>query len=313
MHRRPRAPGGRETGPPGGGRRAARASARRRRRRPASPAARPPAASAARPVPRAVDQRQLDDRAGARLAHDPVRRNGASNRERRQVAVEEDDVDARSASPKVWTLRQRGISRPSPARSGRSSASPSRRERRVTATGTRRDATSARGSRRKRSGRSEAVTPPTTPCRPTVPPPRGDRGRALEDRGSDPSRSEPPFLRRRWCKPSFSIGAAAAPATAIGEDARTWEAAAGGGPRKSENCGKGNSQRQLRVRVRLRPRVRRAALLIQRGGLRPAGRAGRREARLRRRRPARPRSFTTCSSWPSTARSASRARRSAST
>jgi hypothetical protein len=53
--------------------------------------------------------------------------------------------------PKVWTLLQRGISSPSPARSPRSSASPRSREKAVEATGTCRPASSTRGRRRKRS------------------------------------------------------------------------------------------------------------------------------------------------------------------
>ena len=161
---------GRGIGRPRGDRRAAPGSARRRRRPPPSPRARSAAASARRPRPRAGE---LDHRGGPRLAQDPVRRYRPRT-----------DTGARAASrkttwiakrmPNVWTLRQRGISSPSPARSARSSASPSRRERRVTATGTRREATSAVGSRRKRSGRAMAVTPPTSPGRRVAP--RGPPG-----------------------------------------------------------------------------------------------------------------------------------------
>jgi hypothetical protein len=54
--------------------------------------------------------------------------------------------------PKVWTLRQRGISRPSPARLALRRASPRRRERAVAATGTDRPASSARWRPRNRNG-----------------------------------------------------------------------------------------------------------------------------------------------------------------
>ena len=116
----------------------------------------------------------------------------------------------------------------------------------------------------------------------------------------------------------FQPRASSARAGRIGKDARTWEGPAGRlvngtGPRARRTGGEGNSQRELRVGIRLRPRVRRAPLLLQRAGLRPAGRAGRGEARLRRRRARAATSCTTCSSSRSTARSASPPPRSAST
>ncbi len=77
--------------------------------------------------------------------------------------------------------------------------------------------------------------------------------------------------------------------------------------------GRRQLERELRVGLRLRPRVRGAPLLLQRAGLRAARRAGRGEARLRRSGPRRATSSTTCSSSPSTVRSASPARPSAST
>ena len=74
--------------------------------------------------------------------------------------------------PKVWTLRQRGISRPAPARSRLSSARPSSRAVRVVATGTSHASTRRRGAPAKRmgvpagshaalSGAAAALSPPS--------------------------------------------------------------------------------------------------------------------------------------------------------
>ena len=128
---------------------------------------------------------------GARQRHHPRSLRAAGNsstaaapRSERRRGFGEPRAESRSARgrgrgrstsiakrmPKVWTLRHRGISRPSPARPGRRRDSPSRRERRVTATGTRREATSAVGSRRKRCGWAAVVTTPTRPDAGSAPP-----------------------------------------------------------------------------------------------------------------------------------------------
>ena len=129
------------------------------------------------------------------------------------------------------------------------------------------------------------------------------------DRANNPGRAVRPPLgdretepfRRRWCKPSFRRYRGWWRATRhFGKDARARferrPRSAAGRSEKKEESGEGHPPGQLRIRLGLRPRVRRAPVLLQRAGLRAAGRAGRREARLRRARPRRATSSTTCSS-----------------
>ena len=97
---------------------------------------------------------QLEHRRSRRRAR---RRAGAAP----ATAGDAADLAARAASrkttsigkriPNVWTLRQRGISRPAGARSAGRSASPSSRERNVSATGTLRPSTVSERSPAKRS------------------------------------------------------------------------------------------------------------------------------------------------------------------
>ena len=77
--------------------------------------------------------------------------------------------------PKVWTLEQRGISRPSPARSRRRPARPSRRARKPTATGTSRPglcAGAGGGAGRRSAGGSRRVKLAGSARLAPLPPPR---------------------------------------------------------------------------------------------------------------------------------------------
>ena len=81
-------------------------------------------------------------RSGGSRSHGPRRRRRAGRGE--------------SASRSVWTLRQRGISRPAPARSRESRARPSSRLSRVVATGNSKPSSSARTG----AGGSAVASPP---------------------------------------------------------------------------------------------------------------------------------------------------------
>ena len=171
--------------------------------------------------------------------------------------------------PSVWTQRQCGISSPGPARSRLSSARPRSRGRKPVATGTTTPPTRRRRRRRKRRGSKSIVrsTPPRLPAPLAV----------------AAGRRSPP--RAGWVQACVHERLVSRGARTR---RRTWATRDGEPRRPGIRDGKSNAQRQLRVGLGLRSRVRGAPLLVQRGRLLPARRAGGGQARFHRTRASQP-------------------------